>query len=242
MRREDDGSRRIATIGEVHFTGAIDGEGCSICRHVRTNEERWIWQVLYEFSSDRTLRSELNRSFGLCPPHARLLVAVVEERELVDGVSVAHIYESIVHTYLEGCQAANGSSRRAARSLEGLEGEDCPLCAYQRGVEERTVSVLLKSLESNAGVARYRSSDGLCNAHLRRCAQEAERPDVRRLLLDDHIERLERLAATLGELLRKQRYDVDEDVTPEEAASWREVIWRFAGMAYDRPLVRRRLR
>lgn len=242
MRRKSNPEKRFQTLGEVRFDESLDGAGCPICRHVRTSEEAWIWQVLYEFGSDRSLRRQLDESLGLCPDHAHLLVRVVEERELIDGASVAHIYQTVVRRALRGYRSAVDGSRRALRSLDTLRDGECPLCVHRRGVEERAVGLLLSSLRSAAGVARYRSSDGLCDAHLHRCTIEAKEGEVRRMLLEDHIERVDRLADALDAFVRKQRYDVDEVITDAEAASWREAIWRLAGMQFDEPLVHRRLR
>jgi hypothetical protein len=230
------------TLGEARFDEALDAAGCPICRHVRASEERFIWQVLYEFGSDQGMRAQLDRTLGLCTRHAHLLVAVVEERELVDGASVAHIYESIVRKYLKSCRAVDASSQRAVRALGDLDIHECPLCTHRDGAESRAVDSLLGLLHSTAGAQRYASSDGLCNRHLRVCLERAGDAELRKRLFDDHVERLERLIANLDELLRKQRYDVDEDIAPSEAVSWREAIWRLTGMRYDGPLIHRNLR
>jgi hypothetical protein len=42
------------------------------------------------------------------------------------------------------------------------------------------------------------------------------------MLRDDHARRMKGLSRRLQELQRKQRYDVTEELTPDDARSWRE--------------------
>lgn len=221
------------SLGSLELREALAKEGCPLCRLVREGEERWLWQFLYEFSGDPEVRGELDRAFGLCHAHAHLLIKVVEERELVSGDSVARVYETIVRRYrLDLARSASGGSWRSSRRA------GCPLCLRRSERELGLVYSLLEALEDPAWRASFELSAGLCNPHLLLAVREAGDPQVKGFLIADHLARLERLERALGELQRKQRYDVDEPITPEEARSWREAVWRFTGMEYDRPLIR----
>lgn len=233
--------RGYVSLGSLYLREALRREGCAICRLVREGEERWIWQVLYEFTGDPGVRAKFDRAFGLCHEHAYLLVKVVEERELISGDGVARVYETIVRGYRQQLQEAATELLRGhpARVRSTLQGTACPLCALSREAERRTIHTLLESLADSSWQAEYRRSAGLCNRHLLLALQEARNQHLQEFLLEDHLRRLERLAHQLSELQRKQRYDVEEPLTLEEARSWREAIWRFTGMEFDRPLIRR---
>jgi len=229
------------SLSSFYLRRALQQEGCSICRLLREGEERWLWHLIYEFTGDPGIRAKLDRAFGLCQEHAYLLVKVVEERELISGGGVARVYETIVKDYLQQLQEVATELLRGhpGKVRSALQGAECPLCALNREMERIRIHTLLEALEHEEWRAEYRRSAGLCNRHLLLALEESRDQRLREFLLEDHLGRLERLFHDLSELQRKQRYDVDEPVTSEEARSWREAIWRFTGMKYDRPLIRR---
>lgn len=234
------GKPRPVSLSSFYLRRALRQEGCPVCRLLREGEERWLWHLIYEFTGDPGVRAKLDRAFGLCREHASLLIKVIEERELISGDGVARIYETIVARYgrrLE--EVAEELLRGRPRAREALQSEECPLCALDRKMEPMKVHTLLEALRDEGWRAEYRRSEGLCNHHLLLALEKSRDRQLGEFLLEDHLGRLERLGHDLSELQRKQRYDVDEPVTLEEARSWREAIWRFTGMKYDRPLIRR---
>jgi len=236
-RKGKSGEDRIS-LSSFYLRGALEQEGCSICHLLREGEERWLWHLIYEFTGDPGIRAKLDRAFGLCHEHAYLLVKVVEERELISGDGVARVYETIVKDYLQQLQEVATELLRGhpAKVRSALQGAECPLCALNREMERIKIHTLLEALEHGEWQAEYHRSAGLCNRHLLLALEESRDRRLGEFLLEDH---LERLVHGLQELQRKQRYDVEEPLTLEEARSWREAIWRFTGMKYDRPLIRR---
>ena len=207
---------------------ALREPGCPICRLVRESEERWIWTLLYEFTGDPEIHSLLARSLGLCAPHADLMRKVVEGRRLMTPSGVARLYETVVKA-LEG-ELRQGRLRGNAKKPE------CPLCTYAKNTAERQAYFLAQLLSTREWRKEYEASDGLCWPHVRQVLAQAPR-EVQEWLTQDFAGRLERLRRNLSELQRKQRYDVPEPVTPEEADSWREALWRLGGMAFEGLLV-----
>lgn len=230
------------SLGSLDLKEALAKEGCPLCRLVREGEERWLWQVLYEFTGDPLIREELDRAFGLCHTHAHLLIKVVAEREFVGGDSIARIYETVVRRYRQQLGRALPEMKRDRQyeASRAVRGEVCPLCLRREELELRKAHLLLRVLKDAERRASYKGSDGLCNPHLLLVLREPVSSQLRGFLVADHLARLERLEMELAELQRKQRYDINEPINPEEARSWREAIWRFTGMEYDRPLIRRR--
>jgi len=193
---------------------------------VREGEERWSWNLLYEFTGDPEVHESFARSLGLCAHHARLLERVVEGRRLMTPSGVARLYETVVREL----------SRRLAALQPRLKRDGCPLCAYAGELAERESYTLARLLRNPRWREGFADSDGLCLPHLQTVLPHADR-EVRKWLLTDFRRRLVELERRLGELQRKQRYDVEETLTPEEAASWREALWRLGGMDYDGLLV-----
>ncbi|MFQ6033666.1 MAG: hypothetical protein ACE5KR_02265 [Candidatus Bipolaricaulia bacterium] len=239
MTRRGKSREDRTALSSFYLRGTLEQEGCSICRLLREGEERWLWHLIYELTGDPGVRAKLDRSFGLCQEHAYLLIEIVEERELISGDGVARIYETVVADYLRRLrEAATELARGRHKAREALQGVECPLCTLNREMERIKIHTLLEALEEGEWLSEYRRSAGLCNRHLLLALEESRDRELGEFLLEDHLGRLERLVHGLQELQRKQRYDVDDKVTPEEARSWREAIWRFTGMKYDRPLIR----
>mgnify|MGYP001080581813 CR=1 FL=1 len=210
-------------IAAVHLRRTFQEEGCPLCRRVRESEERWIWQVLYEMTGDPATHERFSRALGLCQGHAALLVQVVESRELVTPSSVARLYETVVHSLLQDLP-------RPSRGV-------CPLCETAEEVTDRESWFLGRLLLDPEFWGAFQRSDGLCLPHFLRVyalAPEKIRPS----LLSDFQERLSSLLRHLRELQRKERFDVEERPTEEEARSWREALWRLAGMSFPATLIK----
>jgi len=234
------------------FTGelqrALAGPGCALCRLVRRQEEAWIWHTLYEFTGDPEVRSRLDASYGFCHEHAHLLRRVLTGHRLLGGSGVARIYETVVLRYREQLAALAGPGGRLKQwlgsehqQLEKLKPEGCPLCLASHHAARGAVFFLLEALQKEGRLwrPRLKSSEGLCNPHFLLALEDRqarEDPELRQFLIQDQLERLAKLQDRLHQLQRKQRYDVHESISEEEACSWQEVIWRFTGMQYEKLL------
>ncbi len=219
------------SVAGVHLERALREPGCPICRRIRETEERWIWTVLYELTGDPEIHARFAASLGLCREHAALMAQVVETRELLTPTGVARLYETVVSHALEVSADLTGRRKTVPK-------EECPLCAVAKDAEDRQSWFFSRLLGEPAFWELYESSDGLCLPHL--LAVWAQAPaKARPALLADFRRRLAHLLHGLREFQRKERFDVHEPPTPEELASWKEALWRLAGMAYPEPLIKR---
>jgi len=217
-------------LAAVYLEQAMREPGCPICRQVREAEERWIWNALYEFTGDPELHERFASALGLCREHAALMAQVVETRELLTPAAVARLYETVVIRALE--ELANFRGRR------NFVRKNCPVRQLARDTEDRETWFLGRLLEDEDLWRAYEGSDGLCLPHLLKVLPEAHE-EVWQKLVSDFRRRLTRLLQNLRELQRKERFDVDEPLTPEEIESWREALWRLGGMSYSAPLIKR---
>jgi len=207
-----------------HLHDTITQPGCVMCRLVRESEEQWLWNLLYEYTGDPQIHARFADSLGLCGQHAELMRMIVEKRQLVTPSGVARLYDTVSREEL--LHLSRTDHRPETRK------DDCPLCRYHDEVAERKASFLARALADNTWWKEYALSDGLCQGHLKVVLSQADR-SIATMLRDDHAKRLRDLSHLLQELQRKQRYDVPEQLTHEEASSWREALWRFGGMSFD---------
>ncbi len=215
--------------GVHHLHRALKERGCPICRLVRESEERWAWNLLYELTGDPEIHQLLARSLGLCPAHGRLLVQVATERELVTPTGVARLYETVVAQAL--AILSNGDLKRGKPA-------ECPLCRSSRDTAARQAAFLAQALAHPDLWTAYERSEGLCLPHFTLTLMEAPF-ELRPRLLSDQIRRLQALLTHLREFQRKERYDVREAPTQEELSSFREAVWRLAGVSFDQLLLKR---
>jgi hypothetical protein len=228
---------------------ALQQEGCPLCRIVRQHEEAWLFHTLWEFTGDPEVRKRFDESFGLCSPHARLMIRVAKGHHL-GGSGVARIYETIVWRFREKLTALFPPSSRwdlrrwlkipapdpEPSALEELQGKPCSLCVASARTAEGAVFFLGQALQDSRWRRKYQASYGLCNPHLLQALRDEQvrrNSEVWEFLVEDHLQRLGELQHRLYELQRKQSYDVHEPVTQEEARSWQEAIWRFTGMRFE---------
>lgn len=218
-------------LAAVYLAKAMREPGCPLCRRVREAEERWVWNVLYELTGDPEVHERFAASFGFCRDHTVLLAQVVETRELVTPTGVARLYTSAVVQALAALAALPGRRKTLPR-------EACPLCTVAQEVADRESWFLGRLLGDPELWEAYVASDGLCLPHFLSVWAQAPKK-VRSVFLADFRRRLAGLHERLGELQRKERFDVDELPRPEEIASWREALWRLSGMSYEEPLIKR---
>jgi len=218
----------VPALFTYHLHDILTKPGCIMCRLVRESEEQWLWNLLYEYTGDPQVHTRFADSLGLCGEHADLMRMIVENRQLVTPSGVARLYDTVSREEISRLLHA-AHSGPASR-------DECPLCQYRDQASVRKASFLAQALADEQWQKEYARSDGLCQVHLEMVLGQADR-SVEKMLRADHARRLEDLSHLLQELQRKQRYDVPDELTTEEANSWREALWRFGGMHFDRLLV-----
>ena len=200
-------------VPRMELLEAMTHPFCPLCRVLRIADERQVWSYLYEHSMDPESRRRFDASLGFCRHHAALAAMVVQERELVAGATIALFYESVI-----------GAEPLSPTAV-------CPICEVGQARVRGEALAFARLLESHWEA--YEASAGLCLPHLRELGQGQR-------LQDDQQRRMKRLRKNLRELHRKQAHDVKEAPTKEEQESWREALWRFTGVHWDGPLVKRR--
>jgi len=240
----------------VHLEEALRKPGCPICRLGDEASRRSADSFLWENVNDPDSRKPLQEAYGFCPEHTRLMVATeMESSGTLPGINL--IYESLARQVARELRQGGilqprsnslgslierlGLRRRAAHSAEALPA--CPLCRIVVEVQHNALIALLEDLTEHAPQAQalYHNADGLCLAHLRSALGhfQARFPEATRFLRQEHSQRLESLAATMREYIRKQNWAYrDEALSEEERIAWLRVLVFFTGYSPER-LVRR---
>jgi hypothetical protein len=204
---------------------ALGQRGCAICRLTLRSVGRFLTSLAYERVNDIELRAKLRAARGFCNPHAYRWL-----REAHSVLGTALIYRDIMRNALEDL----GNERERSRGLLGRlrsrgadspRGAECPACAAQREAEERYLSALAAILADPTDTPLYVASEGLCLNH---ALVVMRRGDVAADIVALHTRlRVERLVATLDEVIRKEDYRFrheprtdTERTAPADAVAW----------------------
>jgi Family of unknown function (DUF6062) len=186
-----------------------------------------------EGKQDPRARRRFYASGGFCRHHAWLLHRLVPA-EAAGGAAIADVYGSLAErdiAWLNELVASLESGRRR-RNVSLARRARCPACVAFADGSERKIHFLVELLAEAEVRPHYRSSDGLCFAHLARAveyARDTKAVDVVCLLLDDWRKRLAHVREQLTEFDRKRDYRYAAEPKGEEQRSWTEVIRLYVG-------------
>lgn len=93
--------------------------GCPVCRLRQQQEQRYLFNLLYENVNDGTTRLRLVRGLGLCPDHAWRLQAT-EPQHWSDGLGTGIIYEDLTGRLLGSLSAYLAQDRSPQEGLARL--------------------------------------------------------------------------------------------------------------------------
>lgn len=206
-------------------------DGCVMCRFAYAGVRARIDAMFYEQVTDRDVRSAIRASRGFCPRHSRMV------SEYGDALGAALIMQDVLINELRDIEDGKYAPTRAggpfSRFLESKSATPalCPLCAAQDELDRVGTSALMEGLADGELDGPFRASAGLCLPHLRLGQSHVTDETAWTIVLDTERQRLQSLADTLGSLARKSDYRFrDEEVSPEEATSWRRALALTSGM------------
>jgi len=238
---------------------AFNREGCPVCRLVKEQEDRYLFNLLYENVNDGPTRNLIRGSLGLCNYHAWALQAR-EAKEWNDGLGAAIIYQDLASLVIERIEDLSGEiealtaiSKKSTGGVSIKRGKilrrDKPGLKFAKRLYPKYKCHICKSLEQSAdaylswlvkGLTKadfreaYLLSDGLCLPHLREALTMAKEEGAAITLIQKAKEYLKELNMNLLEYIRKHSWEFrGEEKRPEELASWIRAIAFFAGEARE---------
>lgn len=234
------------------WTASLKQEGCSACRIMKTESRRYMITVVREGKSHDEVYMRIQRAWGFCERHARLLKEIGPAK-LGDGMSPARLCAWLLGALSMRLSKAERSARtpssprtQAPRWLrrKPLPGEGiakqleakcgCPACDDLFRYERSLLWGLQRFLSPTKGdetIRRlYQASNGLCLPHLRLALEEVEEQASGELLIHVQEQALTRLSGNLKEYLRKHDYRYSHEPMHEaETKSYLGAIALFIG-------------
>jgi hypothetical protein len=211
---------------------AVARPGCPVCWEMERTSHNYLARLLREHKGSEEVWKRLRRSWGLCLPHTRRMLAA--EARTIAGFSTATLYRWLAEALLrEAGRVGPGrhrGNRRGLRALLKLRA-DCLACEHLGDYEQAVVGGLVRTLASGEPATvreAYLHGDGLCLPHFRLALDLADRRDAVELLSERFLAGLEVLATELEAFLDAHtpggadRAKADSDI-------WLRAAERFAG-------------
>lgn len=220
-------------------------DGCPICRLEHDAAAQSVTAFLWEHANDSTAREPVNRSYGLCPPHTRLLVASeLSSSGNLPGVHM--IYEVLARNASQELAKAARSSqkpsilarllpvgKRSGRNLLAPSG-NCPICDIARKSAVNNLSVLYEEILKNDELRSiYTQSTGICMQHIRQgdSLYGTSHPQAAAFINQHAADKLQKYRTDMQEYLRKQNWEYrDEALSSDEKVAWQKVLTFFTGL------------
>ena len=220
-------------------------DGCPICRLEHDAAVQSITAFLWEHANDSTAREPVNHSYGLCPPHTRLLVASeLSSSGTLPGVHM--IYEVLARNASQELAAAARStqkptifsrllptSKRSGHKLLEPSG-NCPICDIAHKSAVNNLGVLYEEIVKNEELRSiYTQSTGICMQHIRQgnALYSASHPQAAAFINQYAADTLQKNRTNMQEYLRKQNWEYrDEGLTADEKTAWLKVLAFFTGL------------
>jgi hypothetical protein len=213
---------------------AFQAGGCALCRLGRRAADSYLHALIYEGVTDPGLRQQLRDARGPCHRHAWRMA---NRRGSVLGTAI--MYRDFVNTLTKVLEAGEDAPRRSLFGGRGQSDLDaglaptapCPACTLEIDATHRTAKILLKHLDDAEMARTYVTAGGLCMPHFRLVLSHAG-GGASRTLAQWQATAWRNLRDELDELIRKHDHRfLHEQVTEDEADSWRRAVAAVAGAA-----------
>jgi len=228
---------------------ALAQPGCAVCRLKANSVEQFLDTLLWERVNDSGTRRDIRQARGFCREHAWKLVrpgaslgvAIIMQDVLQNVLRLManasfQALPSLSLQRLHGALASEQPTSATADLVARLAPQAmCPACKQAKTMERIYLDTLLDALLCEDGLlAAYESSDGLCLPHLCQALAQVRDRAVFEALLNAQRAIWERLAAYLGEFIRKNDYRFRDEPLGEEGDAWLRAIAALAGSRPER--------
>jgi len=210
-------------ITYVLLKESLEKEDCPTCYLLARTRERWLDSLLYEHVNDSVLRDKI-REIGFCTRHIWAMLKYSEEHPIVDGLGISIIVQDVLGDKL--------SIMLKTEIANADWGKKCILCELLDESEKSYSESFAIWFGGDEFQELYRTSPSIfCMNHLRSLLRELQDKD-RKLIMQIHLTKLEKLNRDLKSFIRKFDWTVKEKPTYEEADAKQMAIRALKGSEY----------
>jgi hypothetical protein len=230
------------TLGE--FRSLFEKGGCPICGICARSLGSFYFWFVQESYYNPSMIEELKESYGFCKEHAWKLIEA--SRPYITGVMYEYLTEALEKRLSQllaeirvlggkkgGLKRWGNHQKEFEKVRQALTDRSCcPACKSIERSERYASDQFLAVLKEQEMKDLYLKSGGLCFCHLQQVLSISNESEAT-FLIQDGIERSQRLNDELREFLRKVAYQYRNEPKGAEQTSWIRAAEFFVGRIYD---------
>ena len=141
---------------------AFSKQKCPVCLLLEDSVEKYLENLLHEFTMDPVSRRQIRYSFGYCARHTKQLIKVAQNTN--QRLSASIVAEDLANTFLNYCRNAAGTSILKKAQIKKVP--DCPICLYFSRHERLYISEFARGTQKRQFLDKYSKNPRLCMDHL----------------------------------------------------------------------------
>jgi hypothetical protein len=189
---------------------------CAICELLENSVEKYLENLLHEFTMDPVSRRQIRDSFGYCAKHTTQLIRVAENTN--QRLSATIVAEDLANTFLKYCRKLVGGGILNNGSVKN--NPDCPICLYFSKHERLYTSEFAKGTQKPEFLDKYRENPYICMDHLISISRLIKNRGILKKVLEPKMKEMGAIDRDLNNFIKKFDHRSRENITEKEAAAW----------------------
>lgn len=207
-------------VKNTYYTELLEtfsSDGCAICRLLESSVEKYLENLLHEFTMDPVSRREIRDSFGYCGKHTAQLIEVTEKTN--QRLSASIVAEDLANSFLKHCRKA--LKQAGTRGIDSLKKDTgCPICSYYTKHEKLYISEFVRGTQKKEFLDKYMENSYICMDHLMKVSRLIKDRSILKKVLEPRIAEIESLDIDLNNFIKKFDHKSGEKITDGEAIGW----------------------
>ena len=211
---------RKETVKNSYYTELLETfgrDGCPICSLLEHSVEKYLENLLHEFTMDPVSRREIRNAFGYCGKHTAQLIKVTEKTN--QRLSASIVAEDLANSFLKYCRRA--LKQTGTRGIDSLKKDaGCPICSYYAKHEKLYISEFARGMQKNEFQDKYMENSYICMDHLIKVSRLIKDRSILKKVLEPRIAEIESLDTDLNNFIKKFDHKSGGKITDSEAMAW----------------------
>lgn len=192
-------------------------EECVVCKLLKRTTEKYLENLLHEFTMDPVSRREIRQAYGYCAKHTAQLVEVTKNTN--QRLSASIVAEDLADYVLKQCRRSLNSTIRAGIDVF-KKRERCPICKYYDKHEKMYVSEFSKGAVKKEFMDKFIENPCICIEHLIKVSRSIKELAALKELLKTQVEIIGTIDLELNNFVKKFDHKNNEKITDREASAW----------------------
>ncbi|HAJ95690.1 MAG TPA: hypothetical protein DCP02_05590 [Actinobacteria bacterium] len=201
----------------IELIETFDREECVICKLLKSTTEKYLENLLHEFTMDPVSRKEIRLAYGYCAKHTAQLIEVTKNTN--QRLSASIVAQDLANYVLKQCGRSLNSRARAGIDVF-KKRESCPICKYYTKHEKMYISEFSKGSVKEEFMYKFIEKPGICIEHLIKVSRSIRDMAALKRLLKTQVEIIGAIDLELNNFVKKFDHKSNEKIIDGEASAW----------------------